>query len=423
MVGQSYAPEPTSVGPYTTDLAEHLAQLGHDVTVIAAFPHYPQWRWQVDRPPFRLEESRNGVPVRRIRPVLPRIPSQTLWRLTFDVSLGMTALIESLRVSKPDVVICISPPVQTGLIGMVRWPLRRPAFVVQAHDLPSQAGAAVGMYRQGWFYRIATAVEMAFYRRADCVVVISQRFADKLAQLGLDAKKVQVIANWGRYDGVAGEPSAAARAELGVSADQLLAVHTGNMGEKQGLKNVVHAADLMQDLPWARFALVGDGPQSSHLRAQIADRGLQNLVMLPLQSSDRFKVLLASSDVLVLNQRRGVVDSVVPSKLLTYMAAGKPILAAVHPSSTAAEIVERAACGIVVEPENPAAFVEGMIKLRQQQANLAELGARARQFAEEHFSREKRLHDWDVLIGELGAKTSRGSPKLEPAGQYQDAKP
>ena len=169
IVGQSYAPEETSVGPYTTDLAEHLQAVGHQVTVIAAFQHYPQWKWQLENPPIRLTEDRNGVQIRRIRAILPRVPGQVLWRILFDVSLGLAALIESLSVGKPAVVICVSPPIETGLIGLLRWPWRPPRFVIHAQDLPVQAGLAVGMLRRGWLYRLATAVETVFYKRADRV--------------------------------------------------------------------------------------------------------------------------------------------------------------------------------------------------------------------------------------------------------------
>ncbi len=118
VVSQNYAPEPTSVGPFTTGLAEHFAAAGHDTVVATTFPHYPEWQWQDGSRRLTLIETINGVQVRRLRVILPQRPGSTAWRLAFDMSLGLGMLLNSVGVATPDVIICGSPPVETAFVGI-----------------------------------------------------------------------------------------------------------------------------------------------------------------------------------------------------------------------------------------------------------------------------------------------------------------
>src|SRR6185369_11876062 len=109
--------------------------------------------------------------------------------------------------------------------------------------------------------------------------------------------------------------------------------------------------------------------------------------LLPLQPEPEVGPMLGAADVLLLSQLRTVKDTVIPSKLLMYMAAGKPVLAAVNAGSQAAAIVREAQCGIVVEPENPAALAAAVRDAQQQPEARRSWAGRSRAYAERHFER------------------------------------
>jgi hypothetical protein len=104
VLGINYAPERTSVAPFTTGLCEHLAEQGHDVNVVTAFPYYPEWRvWDGYRGCWYRRESIHGVNVRRVWHYIPRTPSKLLQRLAYDLSFTLTAFFAALFLSAADV--------------------------------------------------------------------------------------------------------------------------------------------------------------------------------------------------------------------------------------------------------------------------------------------------------------------------------
>jgi len=118
ILGMNYAPEQTGIGPYTSGLAEHMVQHGHRVTVVTAFPHYPQWRQDASYAHGRrfVHWERQGVALRRGWVSIPRNRSARQ-RVAYDTSLAVTALLNALPLRSVDLVLSISPPLQLALTG------------------------------------------------------------------------------------------------------------------------------------------------------------------------------------------------------------------------------------------------------------------------------------------------------------------
>ncbi|HXC76406.1 MAG TPA: glycosyltransferase [Candidatus Acidoferrum sp.] len=402
VVSQSYSPEPTSVGPFTTGLAEHFAESGHSVVVATTFPHYPQWRWQDGTRRIRFIETINHVQVRRWRVILPRRPGSATWRLVFDMSMGLGMILNSIGVDVPDVVICSSPPLETAFVGILLGVLWRRPFVILAQDMPVQAGLAVGMLKPGRVTRLALAFEGALYRRATRVVTISARFSGQLSDLGVRPSSISYIPNWINPEAFRQErPSALMRSRLGASDGDFLVIHAGNMGRKQALEHVIETTGLFSKESRVRVALVGDGPQVPKLESDIAQRNLPGIRRLPLLPAAEVPAMLAASDVLLVSQRARVIDSVLPSKTLAYMASGKPIIAAVDRRSATADLIVAADCGLVVAPEDARALADGIEQLKRDPDMGRRLGSNGRRYAMDRFSKDKVMRKWDALLAEV----------------------
>jgi colanic acid biosynthesis glycosyl transferase WcaI len=176
-----------------------------------------------------------------------------------------------------------------------------------------------------------------------------------------------------------------------LSPDDFVLLYSGSMGLKQGLTNIVEAAQLLRDeCPFVKWILVGDGELMPTLRTLIAKHDLAEQVsILPLQPKAEMSAMFSSADVLLLNQLSNMKDTVIPSKLLTYMAAGRTVLAAVNESSQAATLLRESQGGIIVVPESPTALATAVNQLQADRTGLAEMGRRNRQYAEKHFDQRE----------------------------------
>ncbi len=397
--GMNYTPELTGVGPFTTSLAEHLVSKGHAVTVVTSFPHYPQWAVQ---PPYlgrwRTVETISGVKVRRSRIVLPRRVGLAS-RVLYDSSLVAGSVMNIVGIRRPEIVLNVSPPVQiavaAGLLAR-RW--HAPSISI-IEDLPLEAALGVGLMKKGRLFELGRQLERVAYRLADQIVVISQGFRESLEKSGVSSEKIHLIPHWAHVDWAAlYAPEPSVRRFLDAGEEELLVVYAGNMGTKQGLTTALSAASLGSPDSLFRLALVGDGSDRALLQDRIAQEKISNAALRPLQPEAFLHRILAAADLLLLSQRADITSSVAPSKLLTYMAAARPVLAAVHEKSEAAILVRESGCGIVIPPENPQALVEAIRVLKQDASRREEMGRSGRAFAEAHFHRQSVMAQWDSLL-------------------------
>jgi glycosyltransferase involved in cell wall biosynthesis len=253
------------------------------------------------------------------------------------------------------------------------------------------------MMHEGKAARLSRRLEHFVYSHADEISVISQGFFDNLAGKGVPRAKLTLAPNWvdtARFHAVR-DP--AVRAALGAANGETLVLHTGNMGAKQGLETVIDATALLAD-DSVVVTLIGDGNHRRELEARGTALGLKNLRFRALQMD--YSATLAAADILVLAQRGRLVDSVAPSKLLSYMGSGKPVVAAVNELSEAARLISLAKCGMVVPPEEPTALAAAVRKLRGRPETCSELGDSGRRYVTAHFNRPTILKQWVKLVEE-----------------------
>src|SRR5258708_6695113 len=192
VLGTNYAPEKTAIAPFITGLCEHLAGRGHDVTVVTAFPYYPEWRVQEGyRGHFYKTELIKNVSVRRVWHFVPSRASNLFQRLAHDLSFTLSAFLAGLFTKDFNVVYCSFPPPTLGLTAYVLAKLHRKPYVIKLPDLASDAALATGILREGFIIRLARAIEGFAYRNADVVVCLCQPFIERLVSRGIERQKLQ----------------------------------------------------------------------------------------------------------------------------------------------------------------------------------------------------------------------------------------
>lgn len=409
IIGINYAPEVTGIAPYTTGIAEGLAERGHDVTVITGLPHYPQWRVAEEyRGVGRCTEVVRGVTVHRVGHYVPDEQS-TMGRIRMEASFG--SAVARHKWDDPDVVITVSPALLSAAPVVARARLSKTPVGVIVQDVYSKGVVETGAV--GGRSAAATArLESAVLRSATGVAVIHPRFADSLAEIGVHSADLAVIRNWTHIDdaAAAGAPSAV-REKYGWQPNETIVMHTGNMGVKQGLENVVAAGKLAGDAEAddrdIRFVLIGDGNQRRMLDAVARDAEAVQLID-PLPDGE-FRAALAAADILLVNERPGVGEMAVPSKLTSYFAAARPIIAATEPTSGSAEELRASGAGLVIAPGDPEALVESVRQLAGDEQTRRRFGSCGARYARERLGAANAVAQYEKWVSDL-ASPARGLP-------------
>ncbi|MEJ2866260.1 WcaI family glycosyltransferase [Actinomycetospora sp. OC33-EN08] len=407
ILGLNYAPEPTGIAPYTTGLARFLAEAGHDVHVVTGLPHYPRWQVDAGYSGRRIEERDGDVRVTRVAHPVPTNPTGP-GRVAMEAAFAARAArVVTHGGERPDVVVAVSPALLSVAAAARLRKAGRTALGVIPQDLYGHALAetAVGSGRAA---AAAADLERRLLSRADGVVAIHERFRTSIAAMGVDDTRITTIRNWTHVPTVTRRTAdiAAVRRELGWRDDEIIALHAGNMGAKQGLETVVEAARQadLDGVP-VRFVLLGHGGRRDFLYAYA--RGIRRIQFLDPLPTERFTDALAAADVLVLNEKAGVAEMCVPSKLTSYFAAGRPVVAATNPLSAASAEIAASRAGVTVLPGSPRALLEGVVDLRLDPAEAEAMGLRGQLFAHDVLHVDAARHAYVAWVEGLAAARSR----------------
>lgn len=409
VLGLNYAPEPTGIAPYTTRLAELLAETGHDVTVLTGYPHYPEWKLAVGYGGWSRHEGINGVNIHRLRHFIPgRVNS--LNRMHLELSFGLRLLFARWR--RPDAVLIVSPALfATALaVARARFGWRKPATGIWVQDIYSRGLEETGT-GNSLTTKLMKRLEGFVLRSATKVSVIHDRFGDYLtSELDVSPGDISTIRNWTHIEMSPDVDREKVRARLGWAPDDVIVLHAGNMGAKQGLNNVVEAARLSDSRKSrVRFVLLGDGNQRDSIQnlAVDVDR-IQFLSPLP---DEQFKEALQSSDILLVNELAGLREMAVPSKLTSYFATGLPVLAAVASESTTAGEVHLSKGGIRVDADSPKALLDAAELLGSDSPLSQSLGMAGQAYAAKSLSQDAAIVKYCAWLADL-ASTKRDASKF-----------
>jgi colanic acid biosynthesis glycosyl transferase WcaI len=409
VLGINYWPDETGIAPFTTGRCEYLAAQGHQVTMLTGFPYYPAWRISEQyRGRLFSREERNGVTILRAWLYVPeRVNSMR--RIIHEASFIASSFLRAMaigRQQRPDVLVVTTPPLALGLSAIFLSRIWKIPFVQHVPDLQPDAAVDLGMLRPGPLTRLLYGIERLGYRKAALVSTLTEAMRDKIVSKGIPKERVVLFSDWARselFRVPADGGGAQFRRSLGLT-DELLVVHAGNMGVKQGLEVILGAAQRLREDRRVRYLLVGDGSVRQQLEARAKSLSLTNLSFVPLLPDDQFLDMLAASDISLVTQQKSVADIVFPSKVITLMSSARAIIASVSPGSEVARVLREAEAGVLVGPEDPDALQHAITALRDDPERRRQLGANGRAFAERFWEKQRTL---SVLEAHLLAVAAR----------------
>jgi glycosyltransferase involved in cell wall biosynthesis len=398
ILNEYYPPDTSATAKMAAIVAGKLAQR-HRVTVLAGRPSYDPDEYY----PFALLRRSvfNSVMVERVGSTdYPR--HQMKPRVANYLSYLALAVPRALSI-RPDVVLAMTDPPIAGIAGALVARLAGRPFVYNIRDLYPDMAVGGDIVRPGkWIDRWEKLHRRAL-RQAACVIVLGDDMRNRILSKGISPDRVVVV-----RDGTSLPASMPDLADPIVQELRcgfpFVVLHAGNLGFYGAWGTLLKAAELLRSEKIG-FVFVGDGANRASIEAEARSANLPNVRFLPFQPFEQLPHVMMAGDLHIVTIRRGLEGVVVPSKLYSTLAAGRPVLAVAAQASDAARIVIENDCGLAADPDDPAAVAAAIRKLRDDPGKLAEMARGAREAAAK-YARVNELEKF-VCVVEQAAQGGR----------------
>jgi glycosyltransferase involved in cell wall biosynthesis len=395
---QYYYPEPI---PKPHELAEKLADDGHEVCVLTGYPHYPTGNLAPGyKLGLKMREKIRNIPVLRLFE-MPYHNAKPVQRMLNYLSFMITAPLGAFLTPKVDVMYVWHPPLTIGLAALVISKIKRVPFVYDVQDIWGHFTVLSGMVKEGSLtIKMIRRLERFVSRNADHLIVQTEAGRAYFVERGVKEERISILPHW-IDEQMFAEAGNIERDRLRQEMnwqDQFIVLFAGNLGTVQGLESVVEAAKRMPNGK-ARIVFVGDGTDKPRLERIARDLQVgDKLQFVDRQPIERMPAFMAAADALLINLKKSEFTKfVIPSKTVAYLASGKPILMSAGGASE--DLIREARAGLTVEPDDSEMLAQAIDEMCQMPKDeLNKLGTNGRDFLLKYLSKNKVIADYEKLI-------------------------
>lgn len=374
VICQHYYPEPFRIA----DVCEELARRGHEVFVVTGVPNYPEGEIYKDyKRGKRRDETINGVRVHRCYTIGRRHGAFFRFLNYYSFAISSKRYVKKLKEDFDLVFVNQLSPVMMANAGIAYKKKHDKKLVLYCLDLWPESLTAGSVSRGSFLYKHYKKVSRKIYLQADKLLATSKMFLDYFGT-EFNIKDVEYLPQYAEDEFL---PEKCKKEQNGFT-DLMFA---GNVGAAQSVETIINAARILKDEKNLRFHIVGEGSELENIKR--AATGLNNVIFYGRQAFSDMPKFYSMADAMLLTlSANPVLSYTLPGKAQTYMAAGKPIIAAI--GGEAKRVIEEADCGYCCESENTESLVENIKKFIDCK-NKQELGDNARKYYEEHFAKNK----------------------------------
>jgi colanic acid biosynthesis glycosyl transferase WcaI len=303
--------------------------------------------------------------------------------------------------------LCLSTPVFGSWLAWLLAYLKDARFIYAIFDLHPEGAANAGLVQRGVLYRLARAADTLLCRSSHSIVTLTDGLRRAIVARGIDRDRVVVVPFW--IDAHKIRPTSrdnAWRRAHAIEPETFVALYAGTIGYISGAEMLAETARHLLVRQDILIACVGDGPVKDRLVKAASGQGLTNLRFWPFQHADVLNDVLATADVGLVTLRPECGNTSVPSKVLGYLAAGRPVIAAVPLDSDTADLIREGNCGRSIPPSDPAALANAIRECADAPEIQANFGRRGRAYLEKGFARDICVSAYERLLAGQAAEAS-----------------
>lgn len=382
-----FAPEISAPGIHIYERCKLWVEEGHEVTVVTNFPNYPLGKiYEGYKNKFRTHETIDGIKVLRVCTYMAE--NKGTFKRTLDYfSYTLSSFVNSMFLSKPDIVYSSSPHIFVPLSAIFFSFLRRVPHVVEIRDLwPESIAGNTGISKDSFIYKIFESLEIFIYKSSKKIVVFTNSFRKNIVNRGIPESKIDVIINGANLDLFKTTSYDEPLSKSLNLKNKFVIGYIGTHGLSQGLINAVRSAHYIKDQD-IHFLFIGEGADKLRMLDEASVMCIKNITFLSWQKREKMPQYWSLCDIgLVHLKNKPVFKTVIPSKIFEIMACGRPIVYC-GPESDGSEILKDYNCGISVEPDNPEKLAEKLIELKNNKKLFLSLKKNSKNAATK-FSRE-----------------------------------
>ncbi|HVA16359.1 MAG TPA: glycosyltransferase family 4 protein [Candidatus Dormibacteraeota bacterium] len=403
LLNEYFPPDTSATAKIAAVIADTLSKR-HEVTVLAGRPSYdPDQHYPFS---FLRRDITPNLTVERVgSTAYPR--HQMRRRVANYLSYAALAVPRALAI-KADLVLAMTDPPFNGIVGAMIARMKRIPFVYNIRDLYPDMALGGDIVRPRSWVALWERLHRAALRQAARVIVLGDDMRGRILAKGVDPERVVVVRDGTSIPATPAPPTHPAIGEIRGSAD-FVVLHAGNLGFYGAWNTLLEAAKLLP-ANGTRMIFIGDGANRASL--EDASRGSATVRFLPFRPPEEIPCVMAAGDLHIVTIRRGLGGVVVPSKLYSILAAGRPILAVAPEDTDVARIVRAADCGLVANPDNPSEVAAAIRTLKSDPARLQAMGHRA-QLAAENYARVKELDKFAAIIEGIHPPARGSHPNVE----------
>jgi colanic acid biosynthesis glycosyl transferase WcaI len=399
LLNEYYPPDTSATARMAAQVAERLAQ-DHEVTVVAGRPSYDPDETYPGAPLHRT--IRNHVAVECVGSTA-YARHQMRRRVSNYLSYLALAVPRALAI-RSDVVLAMTDPPVAGIAGAFVARLSGRPFIYNIRDMYPDMAVGGDIVRAGPWVERWEKLHRDALRHAARVIVLGDDMRDRVVAKGVSPDKVVVIRDGTSFPSWVPEANDAIVQEIRSGFD-FVVLHAGNLGFYGAWDTLLRAAEILRNENIG-LVFVGDGANRAALQSSAGT--LENVKFLPFRPVEQIPHVMAAGDVHIITVRRGLEGVVVPSKLYSTLAAGRPVLVVAAPDSDAARIAARTGCGVSADPDDPQAVAAAIRELRNDPGRLKEMGLRARETAKS-YARVTELNRFVAAVEDV-VPSGRGAP-------------
>ena len=309
-----------------------------------------------------------------------------------------------------DLIYAMStPPTQGLLCVLVKKRLERKykyqvPLLFSLQDVFPDSMVQAGMIKSGSFlWKIGRLIEDYTYKNADKIIVISEDIKENILKKGVSENKIEIIRNWidiERVYPVSNEKNTL-RKELKLKNNIFYVVYAGNLGKAQGVDTILDTAIKLKKHLDIQFLIFGNGAEEEKIKKRINDEKILNVSLYPLQPVSKVAEVYSLGDACIVSCKKGYGKNAFPSKTVSIMATGTPVIASFDKESELCKIIENNNLGVCSEPDNSQELCQKICYLKNNREEGKKMGKNARTFVEKSFSKEKCTKKYISVIKEL----------------------